>query len=475
LKRLHFERALLAEGWRGDVLLTLDGRTISTIVPDTPAPADAERIGSIAIPGLPNVHSHAFQRAMGGLAERQGPTEDSFWTWREVMYRFLAQMTPDDIEAVAALAYVEMLEAGFTSVGEFHYLHNAPDGSRYDDPAETAGRIVAAAAATGIGLTLLPCFYAHGGCGGKPPTPGQARFLSDFDGFARLLEASRAHLAVLDSASLGIAPHSLRAVDAPELEALCAAFPAGPIHIHAAEQEKEVEECVAWSGIRPVQWLLDNMNLDPRWCLIHCTHMTADETERLARSGAVAGLCPITEANLGDGIFPATELTQAGGRIAVGSDSNVRIAANEELRTLEYGQRLRHRRRNCLGAHGTSTGRAIFDAVRRGGAQALRGQPPRDSAPPLASPSEASGPIPARSGGFAVGQTADIVVLDENDPALAGRSDDVVLDAWIFSAGKVVRHVFAAGRPVVIDDRHVHGERIRARYTATVNRLLRCL
>jgi formiminoglutamate deiminase len=449
LKRLHLHRALLAEGWRSNVLVTIDGRTISAVVPDTPAPPDAERIGGIAIPGLPNVHSHAFQRAMAGLAERQGPAEDSFWTWREVMYRFLAQMTPDDIEAVAALAYVEMLEAGFTRVGEFHYLHNAPDGSRYADPAETAGRIVAAAAATGIGLTLLPCFYAHGGCGGKPPTPGQARFLSDLDGFASLVEASRAHLATLEGASLGIAPHSLRAVDAPEIAALCAAFTSGPIHIHAAEQEKEVEECLAWSGSRPVQWLLDNMNVDARWCLVHCTHVTAEETVRLARSGAVAGLCPITEANLGDGIFPATEFTRGGGRIAVGSDSNVRIAANEELRMLEYGQRLRHRRRNCLGTPGASTGRTIYDAVRLGGMQALRGQ----------------------ASGLAVGQTADIVVLDGDNPALAGRADDTALDAWIFSAGQAVRHVFAAGRPVVVDGLHVHGERIRARCAAVVNRL----
>ncbi len=369
------------------------------------------------------------------------------------MYRFLAQMTPDDIEAVAALAYVEMLEAGFTRVGEFHYLHNAPDGSRYADPAETAGRVVAAAATTGIGLTLLPSFYAHGGCGGKPPAPGQVRFLSDLDGFARLMQASRTHIAALDGASLGIAPHSLRAVDAAELEALCEAFATGPVHIHAAEQEKEVEECLAWSGARPVQWLLDNMDIDARWCLIHCTHMTADETRRLAGSGAVAGLCPITEANLGDGIFPAAEFEQAGGRIGIGSDSNVRIAVNEELRTLEYGQRLRHRRRNCLGRPDMSTGRAIYEAARRGGMQAL-------------------GLATATSGGLAVGQTADIVVLDEEHPALIGRTDDTALDAWLFAAGQPVRHVFAAGRHVVVDGRHIRADEARSRYRATASRLL---
>jgi formiminoglutamate deiminase len=370
------------------------------------------------------------------------------------MYRFLARMTPDDIEAVAALAYVEMLEAGFTQVGEFHYLHNAPDGSRYADPAEAAGRVVIAARETGIGLTLLPCFYAHGGCGGQAPTPGQARFLSDLDGFARLMEASRTHVARLDGARLGIAPHSLRAADAPELQALTRAFSAGPIHIHAAEQEKEVEECLAWSGTRPVAWLLDNMDLDARWCLIHCTHMTAHETERLARSGAVVGLCPITESNLGDGIFPATQLLSAGGRIGVGSDSNVRIAANEELRTLEYSQRLRDRRRNCLGAAGASTGRALYAAARSGGAQALGLEEE------------------ARLGGLAVGQTADILVLGNTAPALAGHADDTALDTWIFAAGQAVRHVFAAGRHVVMDGRHVGGDKARTRYAATVSRLL---
>jgi formiminoglutamate deiminase len=373
------------------------------------------------------------------------------------MYRLLARMRPEDIEAVTALAYVEMLEAGFTRVGEFHYLHNAPDGSRYADPAETAGRIVAAARATGIGLTLLPCFYAHGGCGGKPATPGQVRFLSDLDGFHRLMDLSRAHVATLDGAKLGMAPHSLRAVDGPELKALCAAFATGPVHIHAAEQEREVAECLAWSGARPVQWLLDNMGVNARWCLVHATHMTEDETQRLARSGAVAGLCPITEANLGDGIFPAVGFLQAGGRYAIGSDSNVRIAANEELRTLEYSQRLRDRRRNRLGSPGASTGRAIHEAARTGGMQAL-GQ--EDA---------------ARIYGLAVGQIADIVVLDETDPALVARPDDASLDAWIFAAGQVVRHVLAAGRHLVMDGRHVGADRVRSRYAATVRRLLQDL
>ena len=453
--KLYFDRALLDDGWRRDVLITLAGPMICAIEAGISVPPDAARIGGVALPGIPNVHSHAFQRAMAGLPERRGPQDDDFWTWRDVMYRFLAHMSPDDIEAVAALAYVEMLESGFTTVGEFHYLHNAPDGSRYADPAELAGRIIAAASAAGIGLTLLPCFYAHGGFGGKPVSPAQARFLSDLDGFADLIDASARHLSGLDGARLGIAPHSLRAVDAQELGELVRSYSSGPIHMHTAEQVREVDECLAWTDARPVEWLLDNMPIDPRWCLIHCTHMTPVETQRLARSGAVVGVCPITESNLGDGIFPAVEFERAAGRYAIGSDSNVRIAANEELRTLEYGQRLRDQRRNRLGIQGSSTGRALFDAACSGGMRALGLNEPR--------------------GGLAVGQRADIVVLDHSHPALIGRVDDVLLDAWIFAAGDVVSDVFASGRHVVVDGRHTRADHVRSRYIETATQLLQKL
>jgi formimidoylglutamate deiminase len=450
MTELHFQAALLETGWHDDVLVVIDGRRIGAVTPGVPAPAAAERVAGFAIPGVANVHSHAFQRAMAGLVERRGPEDDSFWTWREVMYRFLAEMTPDDIEAIAAWTYVEMLEAGFTGVGEFHYLHNAPDGTRYADPAETGARIVAAAAASGIGLALLPCFYAHGGCGGLPAKPGQRRFLSDLDGFWRLLEASRTHVARLPGAVLGIAPHSLRAVDAPELDALVHGWPAGPIHIHAAEQVGEVEECLAWSGARPVEWLLANMPVDRRWCLIHCTHTTPQESSALARAGAVAGLCPITEANLGDGIFDAPHFMNAGGPIAIGSDSNVRISAAEELRTLEYGQRLSERKRNRLGPPGSSTGSHLFDAARQGGAQALG----------------------LASGALAPGQAADIVVLDSAHPSLVGRTRDAALDAWVFASGDgVVRDVWAGGAHVVREARHVARETLGTRFAAVMTRL----
>jgi formiminoglutamate deiminase len=343
-----------------------------------------------------------------------------------------------------------MLEAGFTCVGEFHYLHHAPDGSHYAYIAETGARIVAAAESTGIGLTLLPSFYAHGGCGGQPAKPGQKRFLCSVDDFVRLMDSSARHLARLPGGKIGIAPHSLRAVAPDELAALLQAFPSGPVHMHAAEQTGEVDECVAWSGARPVKWLLDHAPLGPRWCLIHCTHMTDDESARLAVAGAVAGLCPITEANLGDGIFEAPRFLDAGGRFGIGSDSNVRIALGEELRTMEYGQRLRERKRNRLGPTGSSTGRHIFDGARNGGAQALD-QP---------------------TGALQAGKRADIVVLDAQHPVLAGRTGDAILDALVFAGGDgVVKDVIAGGRHVVRERRHVRREEIAARYRAVATRL----
>lgn len=446
----HFDRALTEDGWQDDVVAMTDGGTILSVAAGGPVPVDAVRLSGVAIPGMANLHSHAFQRAMAGLVERRGPEDDSFWTWREVMYRFLAEMGPEDIEAVAAWLYVEMLEAGFTCVGEFHYLHHAPDGSHYADIAETGARIVAAAESTGIGLTLLPSFYAHGGCGGQPAKPGQKRFLCSVDDFVRLMDSSARHLARLPGGKIGIAPHSLRAVAPDELAALLQAFPSGPVHMHAAEQTGEVEECVAWSGARPVQWLLDHAPLGPRWCLIHCTHMTDDESARLAVAGAVAGLCPITEANLGDGIFEAPRFLDAGGRFGIGSDSNVRIALGEELRTMEYGQRLRERKRNRLGPTGSSTGRHIFDGARKGGAQALD-QP---------------------TGALQAGKRADIVVLDAQHPVLAGRTGDAVLDALVFAGGDgVVKDVIAGGRHVVRERHHVRREEIAARYRAVATRL----
>lgn len=303
MTRLHFASALLPSGWANDVQVVVTAGAIAEVTPGV-APAAGDERHAIAVPGLASLHSHAFQRGMAGLAELRGDNTDTFWTWRDTMYRFALAMTPDDVAAVATLLYVEMLEQGFTRVGEFHYLHHDRDGSHYADMGEMAARIAQAAEASGIALTLLPSFYAHGSFGGAAPHDGQRRFICSVDQFAALMAASRKAIASLPGANIGIAPHSLRAVAPDELAAIIPFADGGPVHIHAAEQVKEVEDCLAWSGKRPVQWLLEHAPLDRRWCLIHATHMTDDEVNAFAKTGAVAGLCPITEASLGDGIFP---------------------------------------------------------------------------------------------------------------------------------------------------------------------------
>ncbi len=442
---LFFDLALLPDGWASNVRLTITDGVITGVATD--AVPSGQRHG-IGIPGMPNLHSHAFQRGMAGLAETAGPSDDSFWTWREVMYRFVDHLTPDHLLAIAAMAQVEMLEGGFTRVGEFHYLHHDPDGRPYADRAAMAAALAAACEETGIGLTLLPVFYAHSGFGGGAPTHGQRRFVHDRDGYAALLAASASAIAGLPDAVLGIAPHSLRAVTPGELAAILP-LTDGPIHIHIAEQLREVEDCIAWSGARPVEWLLDHAPVDRRWCLVHATHMTSDETTRMARSGAVAGLCPITEANLGDGLFPARAFLDAGGQFGIGSDSNVLIDATEELRLLEYGQRLARRGRNLL-ADGASTGGALYRAALAGGARAL-GAP----------------------AGIAVGAAADLVSLDAGHPGLAARSRDAILDGLVFAAGRsAIDGVWRGGRQVVASGRHVARDAIAGRYRATLAALL---
>jgi formimidoylglutamate deiminase len=425
------------------VVFKVDGSGLISSVAANAQPGTAQRLGRVVVPGMANVHSHAFQRAMAGLAEQRGDSTDSFWTWRQTMYGFLDRLTPDDVEAIAALVCSEMLEAGFTTLGEFHYLHHDAAGRPYDDPAEMAGRIVAAASATGIGLTLLPVFYAHGGFGGLPPAPGQRRFVNDIDSFARLMEGAGRHVRRLDGARIGIAPHSLRAATVEEIGRILPLANGGPVHIHVAEQTAEVEDCIAWSGQRPVEYLLNSLPVDARWCAIHATHMTTTETEALARSGAVAGLCPETEANLGDGIFITPHFLAAGGRFGIGSDSHIHIGLAEELRLLEYGQRLTSRSRNVLCASGAGTGDTLFRAAVSGGAQAL-GQP---------------------VDGLKAGQRADFVVLDEAHPSLAGRPVERMIDGWIFAGDKAcVRDVYVAGRRVVADGRHVARDKVRADY-----------
>ncbi|MCS3690519.1 formimidoylglutamate deiminase [Bradyrhizobium elkanii] len=450
MTRLHFAFALLPSGWANDVQVVVADGAIASVTAGV-APSAGDERHQLAVPGLASLHSHAFQRGMAGLAELRGDTTDTFWTWRETMYRFALTMTPDDVAAVATLLYVEMLERGFTRVGEFHYLHHDRDGAPYANLAEMAVRIAEAASASGIGLTLLPSFYAHSTFGAAPHA-GQRRFICSVDQFATLMTASREAIRDLPGANIGIAPHSLRAVAPDELAAIIPLAKADPIQIHAAEQVREVEDCLAWSGQRPVQWLLEHAPVDQRWCLIHATHMTEQEVTALARSGAVAGLCPVTEASLGDGIFSAREFLAAGGRFGIGTDSNVLVGVADELRQLEYGQRLKHRERNVLsGRPGASTGRALFDHALAGGAQALA----------------------QTKAGLAPGARADIVSLDTAHPSLAGRSGDAVLDGWLFATGSdAIDCVWAGGDRVVAGGRHRLRDKAREQFNASVRRLV---
>jgi formimidoylglutamate deiminase len=449
---LFAESALLPGGWASGVRLEVAGNGDLSAVTAGAHADGAERLAGPVVPGMPNLHSHAFQRAMAGLAERAGPSDDSFWTWREVMYDFVGRLSPDHMEAIAAQLYAEMLKAGYTAVGEFHYLHHGPDGSPYDDPCETSQRIIAAAKATGIGLTHLPVLYAHGGFGGAPANRGQRRFLHDADGFMAVVETLAARHGHDPQVRIGMALHSLRAVT-PELIAETVARldgrdAAAPVHIHIAEQRREVDECLAWSGARPVEWLLANAAVSRRWCLVHATHMSGEESLALARSGAVAGLCPTTEANLGDGLFPLFAYMAAGGALGVGSDSHISVSPVEELRWLEYGQRLLGQRRNITPmGDGGSVGAGLWRAALAGGAQAL-GRP---------------------IGALEAGARADLLVLDGDHPQLAGRSADLLLDSLVFSGNaNPVRDVMVGGNWVVREGRHHDEEAIAARYRKTV-------
>ncbi len=453
--RLFAARALLPDGWASDVLFEIDATGALGRVTPGAAPGSAERAAGPVLPGMPNLHSHAFQRAMAGLAERRGRTDaESFWSWRETMYRFVARIGPEDAEAIATQLYVELLEAGYTSVAEFHYLHHAPGGAPYADPAEMSRAHVRAARTAGIALTLLPVLYAHGGFGGAPLGAAQARFAGTPEGVLDLVHRLRADAGA--DLRIGIAAHSLRAVTPAELAALVAGItaldPTAPIHVHAAEQRKEVDECRASSGRTPVAWLLDHAAPDARWCLVHCTHLDDDELDRLAGSGATAGLCPTTEANLGDGIFRAPEYVAAGGRWGIGSDSHVARDPAEELRLLEYAQRLTRRERNVLASgRRPSVGGTLWTAAARGGARALG----RDA------------------GALAPGMRADLVVLDREHVDLSGRAGDAVLDALVFGGGRgLVRDAMVGGRWVVRAGRHPARALIAARYRERVGPLL---
>ena len=436
MRNFHFQTALLPEGWADDVVIAVEDGVIVDMGVGGPCPPFTDRLAGVAVPGVVNLHSHAHQRAMAGLTERSGDQEDSFWTWRETMYRAVMAISPDDLQTIATQAFIEMLQGGYTHVAEFHYLHHAPDGRPYDDPAEMSKRLMAAAEAAGIGLTLLPVLYAASGFDGAAPNAGQRRFACDLDGFA----AIRAGL----PGATGIAPHSLRAVPRDVLARALDGV-AGPVHIHVAEQRREVEECVAAWGARPVAWLLEHAPLDARWCLVHATHVDAAEVAGMAAAGVTVGLCPTTEADLGDGVFPAEAYQAAGGRFGVGSDSQMSASPFEELRLLEWGQRLVSGRRTVLaGGPGRSTGRTLLEATAAGGAAACGVQ----------------------SGAIEVGMRADVTVL------AAGLPGDGALDGFVFAPrGNPVRHVIAGGECVVRDGQHGLQAVVAGQFARVMDRL----
>ena len=446
---------MLPEGWRENVLIVLAGDRIETVVANATADG-AERLAGPVIPGMPNVHSHAFQRAMAGLTERAGPSGENFWAWRDLMYRFLDRITPEDNEAIAAQLYIECLKQGYTSIAEFHYLHHHIDGRPYTNPVEMADRCIAAASSAGIGLTLLPVFYAHATFGGVAPQEGQRRFIHDLDSFGHALDAAMARIGEGTLRRVGIAPHSLRAVTPEELRRLVPMLDIydnrAPIHIHVAEQRKEVNDCLAWSHKRPVTWLMENAKVDARWCLVHATHLDDDETFRLAQSEAVAGLCPSTEANLGDGIFGAPDYFLQRGIWGIGGDSHVGNGPFEELKLIEYAQRLKNERRNILTTPNcASIGAGLYRQALAGGAQAL-GQP---------------------IGAIEAGKLADLVVLDTNEASLCERRADALLDAAVFGpVRQPVRDVMVGGRWAVQQGRHLREDETLQNYRATLRNLL---
>ncbi len=451
--QIFAKQALLPKGWAHDVNVSIDdhGR-ISHVIRDSAGSAETDHQVGILLPAPVNAHSHAFQRALAGLTEKRGPDpRDSFWSWRQLMYRFLVQLDPDHIEAIAAFVQMEMLEAGYATSVEFHYVHHQPNGRPYENIAETSERIIAAAQETGIGLTLLPVHYQYGGCDRRALGAGQIRFGNSDEQFATLHTiAGRTLTSLPPDCRIGVAPHSLRAVAPESLPMLVAVADEQPIHMHLAEQQGEVHEIEAAYGKRPTEWLLDSVEVNGQWCLIHCTHMQKHETIELAATGAVAGLCPITESNLGDGIFDAVRWLENNGAIAIGSDSNIRIALAEELRMLEYTQRLRDSTRAMLATAEKSTGRRLYEAVVAGGAQAAG----------------------RTSQGIEPGAWGDLLTLDETAVDLQDRCGDAVLDSFVFVGDdRMVQNVWVAGRHRVIDGRHVERLRITERYRQVIQEL----
>lgn len=449
--------ALLADGWADNVAVEIDDSgNIESISPDTDYKSGQKH--TVLIPGIANVHSHAHQRAMAGLGERAGKGSDgqadSFWTWRKIMYHYLERIQPDHLFHIASQLYLEMLKHGYTCVGEFQYLHHGIDGSRYQNPAEMSLQCLQAAKQLGMGFTALPVLYRFGGFGSLEPLDGQNRFINSAGDFIDIVGALQSATQSNQNCSVGIAPHSLRAIDQELLNAVINELgidQLAAIHIHIAEQIREIDDCLSWSGSRPVQWLLDHFEVDENWCLIHATHMDAGETEQMAKSGCIAGLCPTTEANLGDGFFNALEYFKLGGRWAIGSDSHISIDPVEEFRWLEYGVRLKTNSRNQLVSESQrNTGRYMLDGAWQGSELACG----------------------RKIGKIEAGYRADLVVLDALNPRLYGRREDDLLDSWVFSGNdNLVKDVYVGGRHVVENGQHINQEAISQNFRLTLDQL----
>ena len=444
MTKLYAENILIGSQWQTDRTLILDNAGVITEILEGKEDGAVSLKGPV-IPGMPNCHSHAFQRAFAGYSEyRQydangNPTTDSFWSWRDIMYRFVAKMSPEDLHTVAKFLYIEMLKAGYTSVAEFHYLHHQVGNVQYDDPAEMSHQVIKAAESVGMGLTHLPVLYTYAGFGEQAPSSAQGRFIHQTDQYLGLLESLNTRYSDQENFKLGIAPHSLRAASEQQLKEVIPFIrqmdSTAPIHIHIAEQTKEVEDCLDFYHQRPVEWLLNNHQVDQHWCLIHATHLSNSEINALAKSGSIAGICPTTEANLGDGIFPTQEFLQLGGRFAIGSDSHIAINIADELKLLEYGQRLTsHQRAVLVEKECPSVGQFLYLKAAKDGANALS----------------------QNVGEISVGKRADLVVLDPEHPSLFSKHQSQVLDAAIFACNQLpVKDVFVAGKQVIDSGEHI--------------------
>jgi formimidoylglutamate deiminase len=452
MRGFHFDLAWLGNGWETDINIEVDASGIIRSVEKSTSKTEFQSVKGAVLPGMPNLHSHAFQRAMAGLAEKRSSASDSFWSWRKVMYGFLDLLEPEDVTAITAQLYVELLRGGYTSVAEFHYLHHDRNGAAYENPSCMADAVLEGARQAGMPVTMLPVFYAHSGFGGKTPEAGQRRFINSLESYHEIFSALNEAKAEHPHLTVGMAPHSLRAATREEIQAMREMASDVPFHIHIAEQQKEVSDCEAFSGARPVDWLYDNLDVDDRWCLVHATHVSSSEVSKMAKSGAVVGLCPLTEANLGDGIFPVRPYKDQDGYFGIGSDSNIAMSVARELECLEYGQRLQSQERNVLATEECpNVGNFLYTSSLTGGARAL-GQP---------------------IGALKVGSRADFVVLDTERPDFYGRSSENILDIYLFSATEnAISEVFIAGNAVVQNGQHVKQEKIAAVYKRRMKDLL---